>query len=45
MGHQTNYSKCDKCKGITISTIAFGRKIVTSNCKCDKPKNWAYLLL
>lgn len=34
MGHQTNYKECDKCKGVTITTIAFGKTIKTSNCKC-----------
>lgn len=36
MGHQTNYKECDKCKGVTITTIAFGKTIKTSNCKCKE---------
>lgn len=35
MGHQTYYKKCNKCNGLIIWTFAFGKKIVTSNCKCN----------
>jgi len=35
MGHQTNYKQCKKCSGTIINTIAFGKKIITSNCKCE----------
>ena len=38
MGHQTNYKKCKKCGGIIIITIAFGKKIISTNCKCDELK-------
>jgi hypothetical protein len=41
MGHQTNYKECEKCNGLIITTIAFGKKIITSNCKC-KIKNKVY---
>lgn len=38
MGHQTNYKQCKKCCGIIITTIAFCKKIISTNCKCNKNK-------
>lgn len=36
MGHQTKYKKCKKCGGIIIITIAFEKKIISTNCNCNK---------
>ena len=36
MGHQTSYSQCKKCKGVTIKTKAFGKVIISTSCKCDQ---------